>query len=58
VYDRLGDMLRPEDNSSNQMVQRQLGGQMNLNVQQNLNSLLVKQQQDIMRMSQSGMRYA
>jgi hypothetical protein len=57
VYDRLGDMLRPEDNS-NQMVQRQLGGQMNLNVQQNLNSLLVKQQQDIMRMSQSGMRYA
>ena len=50
-------MLRPEDNS-NQMVQRQLGGQMNLNVQQNLNSLLVKQQQDIMRMSQSGMRYA
>jgi hypothetical protein len=50
-------MLRPEDNN-NQMVQRQLGGQMNLNVQQNLNSLLVKQQQDIMRMSQSGMRYA
>jgi hypothetical protein len=50
-------MLRPEDNS-NQMVQRQLGGQMNLNVQQNLNSLLVKQQQDIMRMSQSGMKYA
>jgi hypothetical protein len=50
-------MLRPEDNS-NQMVQRQLGGQMNLNIQQNLNSLLVKQQQDIMRMSQSGMRYA
>ena len=53
VYDRLGDMVK--DESMNHRATGTSG--INPIVQQNLNSLLLKQQEDIMRLSQSGMKF-